>query len=79
MAIEGTEGWMCLSPNENELETPNEPVHLEGKSISERIRASMYVWYKKLTEQGQYIGTFDNFYKEKGEKLIEFVKKQIPD
>lgn len=79
MSIEGAEMWLCLAPEESELEIPEEKVSLDEKSPSERLRSVLFVWYKQLTEKNppQYLGTFENFRKEKMEWIIEQVKKRL--
>lgn len=77
MSLEGSEMWLCLSPNQNELDTPEEPASLDLKSPSERLRAVLHVLYKQEIEAGKYVGLFDTFYKERVEKLIEFVKQKL--
>lgn len=77
MSLRHSEGWLCFSPNENDLEVPEEKAELDEKTPSERLRAVLYVWYKQETESGKYVGLFDSFKKEKYEQLIEFVKRKL--
>lgn len=77
MSLRHSEGWLTFSPNPDEVEIPDEPAHLEGKSVSERIRAAIYVWYKQETDAGKFTGLFDTFYKERGEKIIEGIKSKL--
>lgn len=79
MSIEGMEGWMCLAPNQEELEVPEEQAEVEGKSVSQRIRSALYVLYKQRTEKGEYIGLFENFYKTQQEKYLEFIKSKLDE
>ena len=77
MSIEGNECWLCLSPNENELEVPDEPAHVEEKTASERLRNVVFVWFKQETSSGKFIGTFESFKNQAYEKIIEGVKSKL--
>jgi hypothetical protein len=77
MAMEGAEMWVCLAPNAEEIEIPEERAEVDEKTPSERLRAVLFVWYKQETESGNYVGLFDNFKKEKMEKIIETVKSKL--
>lgn len=77
MSMEGAEMWLCLAPNENEIEIPKEEAHIEGKSESERLRAVIYVYFKQEVEAGRYTGLFDTFKKENMEKIIQLVKNKL--
>lgn len=77
MALRQTEGWLTFSPNPDDIEIPETPATREGKTVSERIRATMYVWYKQECEAGKFTGLFDTFYKERGERIIEGIKSKL--
>lgn len=77
MALEGAEMWICLAPNAEEIEIPEERAEVDEKSPSERLRNVLFVYYKQETEAGRYIGLFENFKKEKMERLIEFIKGKL--
>jgi hypothetical protein len=77
MAMEGAEMWLALAPNAEQIEIPEEPAELEGKTISQRIKAALYVLYKQETEKDAYVGVFNNFYQEHGEKIIEYIKRKL--
>lgn len=79
MALEGSEMWICMSPNQAEAEVPDGlgNVELGEKSPSERLRNVLFVWYKQEVEANKYVGIFDNFRKEKMEKIIEGVKSKL--
>lgn len=81
MALEGAEMWICMSPDEKEVELPDNmgAVELGEKTPSERLRSVMFVWYKQETEAGRYIGLFETFRKEKMEKIIEGVKSKLEE
>lgn len=77
MSLRHTEGWLCFSPNNEDLEIPDEPAELDEKSPSERLRAVLFVYYKQETEAGRFVGLFESFRKEKMEKLIEMIKGKL--
>lgn len=79
LALEGGEGWLCFSPNQEEIEVPNTHVEIGEKSPSERLRNVLFVWYKQETEEGKYVGIFDNFRKEKMESIINGVKSKLKE
>lgn len=77
LTLSGTEGWVCISPNQEELSVPEEQANTDTKSPSERLRDVLYVLYKQRTDSGEYVGLFDTFYREQVEKLIEFIKSKL--
>lgn len=80
MSLRNSEGWLSFAPNENELpETPEENAEVESKTISQRIKAILFILYKQSTEKGKFVGTFDSYYKEQGEKIITKLKDLIEE
>ena len=81
MALEGAEMWLCMSLEENNLEIPEDmgTVELGDKTPSERLRNVLFVWYKQEVEKGKYVGIFENFKKDKMERIIEGVKSKLDD
>jgi len=77
MSLRHAEGWFVFSPNEEELQVPESPAEVDGKTPGERLNAVLYVLYKQQTEKGTYVGLFENFRKEKYEQLIEVIKKKL--
>ncbi len=77
MSLEGQEMWLCLAPNAEQLEVPEERAEVDEKSPSERLRNVLFVWYKQETENGKYVGLFETFKREKLEKIIEGVKSKL--
>lgn len=77
MSLEGNEMWLCVAPNENEIEIPEEKAEVEEKSASERLRGVLFVWFKQESDKGKFIGTFETFKREKMEAIIEGVKKKL--
>ncbi len=77
MSLEGAEMWLCLAPNTEQIEIPEEQAELDEKSPSERLKGVLFVLYKQMIAKGQYVGVFENFRREHMEKIIEFVKKKL--
>lgn len=80
MAMEGEEGWLLFSTNREEIkeeDVPQEKAEVDDKTPSERLRAVMFVWYKQESDKGRYIGTFENFRRDKMEKIIESIKSKL--
>lgn len=80
MAMEGEEGWLLFSTNleeVNEENIPEERAEIDEKTPSERLRSVMFVWYRQLSDKGKYVGTFENFRREKMERYIEHIKQQL--
>lgn len=77
MGFRNTEGWLCFSPNEHDLETPEENAEIDEKSPTERLRNVLFVWYKQETDSGKFVGLFETFRKTKMEQIIEGVKKKL--
>jgi hypothetical protein len=81
MALEGSEMWLCMSVEQKEADVPDNmgAVELGSKTPAQRLRSVMFILYKQETEKGKYVGTFDNFYNEHMEKLIQLLKDKIDD
>lgn len=80
MALEGSEGWLHFSPNENTVELPPETASVEPKKTpSSRLRSVLYILYTQDVEKGKYVGLFDNYYSEQIEKIIEHIKSKLDD
>ena len=80
MSLEGEEGWMILSTNQEDLKEeyiPKVNAELNQKSQAERIRAVLYKLYLQDTKEQKFLGTYETYYKEKTEKFIEFLKGKI--
>jgi len=77
MSLRHSEGWLCFSPNENEIEIPEDDAEIEGKTESQRLRATLFVWYKQSTESGKFVGTFNSFKSQKMETIINGVKSKL--
>lgn len=81
MSLEGSEMWLCLAPEQSEANVPENmgAVEIGQKTAGQRMRSVMFILYKQDTENQKYVGTFDNYYNEKMEKLIQLLKDKIED
>lgn len=80
MTLEGAEMWMQLVPNENSFDdVPDTPAEVDEKSPSERLKSVLYVWYNQEVKKGKYVGIFDNFRRERMERIIEGVKSKLDE
>lgn len=68
-------GWLAFAANEhNEEDLPKERASRDGgKSPSQRLRASLFVYWKQLGENGD----FDAFYTQKMEQFITKVQDNL--
>lgn len=75
----GKSGWFAFSETEltnNDLTPPPAPKpdkESGEKSQAQRVRAVLFVWWEKLGSKGD----FNDFYKEKTDTVIEWVKRKI--
>lgn len=71
----GQEGWLLWAPNEiSEEEIPLENAHIEGKTLSERLRGVLYALYAEMGKEGD----FTTFYNHQMELIIEKIKERLP-
>lgn len=77
MAVEGAEMWLCLSTNPDDIEVPEGRAELETKTPSQRQKAVLYKLFLQETGKSKYLGTFDNFYSEMMERIIESWKDKL--
>jgi hypothetical protein len=72
------EGWLVFKPNSegiSQKEIPVETADAGMKTPSQRLRASIMVWYKQSGAKGDP----EAFYRTTMEKLIEYVQSKIPE
>lgn len=70
------EGWLIFSPNENDLEIPEEPATgKEKKTKAQRLRGVMWHLWQK-TDQSE---DFDMWYDRRFEALLDKYKALIDD
>lgn len=82
MALEGGEMWLCMSPEQKQAEEMPEDlgaIEIGEKTVGQRMRSVMFILYKQEVKNQKYVGIFDNFYKERMEKLIQLLKDKIDD
>lgn len=81
LGFRNTEGTLLYSPNEisfDDIEVMPKS-DLTRKTESQRLRAVLYILYKQSSDSGKFIGTWETYYKEQMEKLIERLKGFIED
>lgn len=81
MSMEGEEGWVLFSSNQDikEEEIPEANADLGQKTQSTRIRSCLYKLYMQEVHAQTFLGTFENYYKDKTELYITFLKEKIND
>ena len=77
MMMKHNHGWLAFVPNsveyDNKVEIPDHNAPFEGKSLSQRLRNMLHVyWEKKQLEQ-----PFDDFYRSYIETLISDLQEKI--
>ena len=65
-----------LGQTEAPLEVKSET---ESKTPSQRIRACLFILWKHETETGQTKDSFNDFYANRCEKIITWLKTKLPD
>lgn len=80
LTLAETEGWLLFSQNEiQESEIPQANAELETKSQAERTRAVLYKLYLQETKKQNFVGSWESFYKDKTEKVIEKYKSLLDE
>ena len=82
MALEGDEMWILLSHQSENLtptSVPNTKPELGIKSVSERQRDVLFVWYRQSVADQLFVGDFESFYKAKMEAIIDGIKSKLHD
>ncbi len=78
MALEGAEGYLQFSPNQNFDEVPEESARVTDlKTPAVRLRDALYVVFKQETTKGTYVGLFQQYYDQKLEKYIQHTLSQL--
>lgn len=79
MKLHQSFGWFAFSENpDDKIIIPSEPApeFKADKSISERIRACLFVYWNECTSKKQ---PFRDFYESWGEKKISEIKHYLPE
>lgn len=71
--LQGMEVDMLLQPRGEVSAKCEVKGELQRKSQSERIRDTLFVWYKQLGEPGEW----ETFYRHETEKIIDGIKKHL--
>ena len=76
MEFQGINSEILITPLDEKSEGVEKiNKEIETKSLSQRLRAVLFILWKQKTDQGE----FEDFYKMKMEKLIEHFKSQIEE
>ncbi len=77
--LKGKLGWFLFKENEIVIEdVPEVEAEFEGqKSLSERLRNTLYVYWKKRYDEGSIKKNFEEFRKEWYERKIQQIKDSI--
>ncbi len=76
--LQGSFGWFMFRENEEQdVEMPTEDAEEFDKSPSKRLRAVLFVWFKKRVKEGKENRPFKTFYDESVEKLIDVIKMKL--
>lgn len=74
MEFHNKQGWLLFSPNVIEdKDIPSKTAEIGSKTPSQRLRAVLYI----LWEQSGKKDTFDQYYTDKMEALIEKIKEKL--
>lgn len=78
MALEGAEGFLQFSPNQDFDEVPEEHARVNDLLTgSQRLKNALYVVFKQETTKGTYVGLFQQYYDQKIEKYIQHTLNQL--
>jgi hypothetical protein len=81
LGCRNSEGWLMYAQTSeiSQQDIPTTKPDLDLKSSSQRLKDVLYVFYKQETDAQKFVGSFDTFYSEKMEKLIEMIKTKLHD
>ena len=72
--LNGSFGWLLFQENKfTDEDLPQEQAEDKNKTPSKRLRSVLFVLWKQLGEHGD----FEQFYREKMEKLIDIIKGKL--
>lgn len=66
-------GWLVFAPQEAEVEVPKEAISDDTKKPSQRLRAVLFLLWKKKGEEGD----FDTYYRGQVEGIIDRIKAKL--
>lgn len=80
LSLQGTEGYLLFKENAiQEEEIPQGDAELETKTQSQRMKSVLYKLYLQDTGKQKFVGSFESYYKQKTELVIEKYKSLIED
>lgn len=82
LSLQGINCEALITPHERE--EGDEPIMVDSevkkKTPSERLRSVLYVFFQQRKKSGRFTGSFQSFYEENMDLLIERVKSKLePD
>ena len=67
-------GWLLWSPNKLQTtDLPTEPATDDNKTPAKRLRSVLFILWKQQGSRGD----FENFYRERMDKLIDMIKAKL--
>lgn len=71
----GQAGWLLFAPNQiQDSEVPEDQANTDGKSPAQRLRATLFIYWKQV-KKGE--GDFETFYRATMEKFIDNFKERL--
>jgi hypothetical protein len=67
-------GWLVFAPEGQTVEVPNEKITDERKKPSQRLRAVLYLLFKKSYANDE---AFESWYRTQIEKMIDRIKEKL--
>ncbi len=80
LSMQGSEGYLLFKENEIKAEEiPQGDSELETKTQSQRMKAVLYKLYLQDTKNLKFVGSFESYYKQKTEMIIEKYKSLLEE
>ena len=73
--LQGQELKVLLAPKNGVTAVAEVKQEFDRKTPGQRLRAAIFVWWQTLEQPGD----FDDFYRQKMEVLISYVKEKLPE
>ncbi len=80
LSMQGSEGYLLFKKNEIKAEEiPQGDSELETKTQSKRMKEVLYKLYLQDTKNLKFVGSFESYYKQKTEMIIEKYKSLLEE
>lgn len=80
LSMQGSEGYLLFKENEIKAEEiPQGDSELETKTQSQRMKSVLYKLYMQDIAEVKYVGSFNSYYQDRMEKLLEMLKAKIKE